>query len=58
MKIKGLCSTCVEVTSCTFKKEPVVLQCEEFSSGESSPVRPAQAKTKKTVSCETATESE
>ncbi len=31
MEYKGLCSTCANVKTCVFTKDPVVWQCEEFS---------------------------
>ncbi len=34
MKEKGLCVNCSHVKACIFKKEPLVLQCEEFSCDE------------------------
>jgi hypothetical protein len=58
MERKGLCSTCVQVKSCIFIKDSPVLQCEEFSSGNSVPTKFKKAKTKKFVSREVATESE
>ncbi len=58
MERKGLCSTCVQVNTCIFIKDPPVLQCEEFSNGSSVPTRFKQVKTKKIVSREVATESE
>ncbi|MDD4894564.1 MAG: hypothetical protein PHW54_04535 [Candidatus Omnitrophica bacterium] len=33
MNRKGLCSTCAEIKTCIFTKEPPVWQCEEFSGG-------------------------
>ncbi len=33
----GLCSTCVEVKTCIFVKEPPVWQCEEFFVGNHQP---------------------
>lgn len=38
MNRKGLCSTCVQVVTCIFSKEPPVWQCEEFSNGNHQPV--------------------
>jgi hypothetical protein len=32
--MKGLCITCVHKKTCIFKKDPPVLQCEEFSDKE------------------------
>jgi len=55
---KGLCSTCVEVKTCIFSKEPPVWQCEEFSQGNNMPTRFGQVKTKRVVAREVATESE
>ncbi len=39
MEEKGLCSTCIELKTCIFLKEPPVWQCEEFSSGNHAPTR-------------------
>jgi hypothetical protein len=58
MERKGLCTTCIEAKACIFVKEPPVLQCEEFSHGNHTPAKFKQAKTKKPISCEVATESE
>jgi len=60
MERKGLCSTCVQVETCIFIKDPPVWQCEEFSSGNNVPTsfKFKQAKTKGSVSREVATESE
>lgn len=59
MEAKGLCISCVEVEKCIFHKQPLpVLQCEEFSSGNSCAGRPGVLKVKKAVFCETAVESE
>ena len=58
MERKGLCSTCVQVGTCIFIKDPPVWQCEEFSNGNNVPTSFKQTKTKKIVSREVATESE
>lgn len=46
---KGLCSTCVEVKTCIFSKEPPVWQCEEFSNGNNLPKRLKQVKVKRVI---------
>ena len=58
MERKGLCSTCVQVETCIFIKDPPVWQCEEFSNGNSVPTSLKQVKTKGVASCEVATERE
>jgi hypothetical protein len=58
MERKGLCSTCVQVETCIFIKDSPVWQCEEFSNGNNVPMNFKQAKTKRIVSREVATESE
>jgi len=58
MESKGLCTTCVEFSTCIFTKDPPVLQCEEFSNGNNVPTNFKKAKTKRIVSREVATESE
>jgi len=58
MERKGLCSTCVQVETCIFIKDPPVWKCEEFFSGNNVPTSFKQAKTKRSVSREVATESE
>jgi len=58
MERKGLCSTCTYVETCSFIKDPPVWQCEEFSSDNNLSARFKQAKTKRVVSREVATESE
>jgi hypothetical protein len=58
MERKGLCSTCVQVQTCIFIKDPPVWQCEEFSNGNNVPTNFKKAKTKRIVSREVATESE
>jgi hypothetical protein len=59
MQKGGLCSTCVQLQSCIFSKEPPILQCEEFFSGNNIPRGSRQLKTKKVLSSrEAATESE
>jgi hypothetical protein len=58
MERKGLCTTCLEVESCIFVKQPPVWQCEEFSNGNHVPKGLRQAKAKRIVSREVATESE
>jgi len=58
MERKGLCSTCVQVQTCIFIKDPPVWQCEEFSNSNNVPTKFKQVKTKKVVSREVATESE
>ncbi|MBU1124859.1 MAG: hypothetical protein KKC84_02445 [Candidatus Omnitrophica bacterium] len=58
MERKGLCSTCVEVQTCIFSKDPPVWQCEEFSDANHAPTSFKQAKTKRAVSRAAATESE
>ncbi|MFH1201585.1 MAG: hypothetical protein V1674_01685 [Candidatus Omnitrophota bacterium] len=58
MERKGLCSTCVRVKACIFIKDAPVWLCEEFSNGNHVPTSFKQAKTKRVVSREVATESE
>jgi hypothetical protein len=58
MERKGLCSTCVQAETCIFIKDSPVWLCEEFSDGNNVPTRFKQAKTKRIVSREVATESE
>jgi hypothetical protein len=58
MEKKGLCTTCIEVKTCTFVKDAPIWQCEEFSSGIHTTAKRAQIKSKRVVSCEVATESE
>jgi hypothetical protein len=58
MEKKGLCCTCLHFETCIFNKKPPVWHCEEFYSNSSVPVRCTQAKIKKVVSREVATESE
>ena len=56
MEIKGLCSTCVELKTCIFVKEPPVWQCEEFSNGKSAVAAShKQPKAKGTLLCEETT---
>lgn len=31
MKTRGICTTCVNLKTCFFSKEPPIWQCEEFS---------------------------
>ena len=57
MEKKGLCSTCVESKTCIYTKKPPVLECEEFSTG-NHVAKSKQAKVKRILSCEAATESE
>ncbi len=57
MKDKGLCATCVQVETCIFIKDPPVLQCEEFSTGNNLPIRFRQRKVKR-VTHDEVTESE
>jgi hypothetical protein len=54
---KGLCTTCVNLATCIFTKEPPVWQCEEFSHGNNVPARFRQAKVKRVIR-EEVTESE
>jgi len=49
MEGKGLCSTCIELKTCVFSKEPPVWQCEEFSSGNHAPTRIELAKVKRVI---------
>jgi len=46
-KKKGLCSTCVNDSTCCFVRNPVVWQCEEFSEYVSS--KPIQEKMPKRI---------
>ena len=55
---KGLCISCIDIKTCIFSKEPPVWQCEEFSNGNNVPTNFKNAKTKRLVSREVATESE
>jgi hypothetical protein len=61
MEIKGLCGTCVYVTTCVFVKDSPVWQCEEFSDVGRRSEKPAglkRDKREKVVCREAATESE
>jgi hypothetical protein len=57
---KGLCNTCEYDTKCTFQVKFPVLQCEEFSAGETKPtkVKKASSKVKQTTACYEAQEEE
>lgn len=57
MEKKGLCRTCIHFETCIFLKDPPVLQCEEFSNGNSVPTRFRQTKVKRVIHDEV-TESE
>lgn len=57
MEKKGLCRTCIHFETCIFLKDPPVLQCEEFSNGNSVPTRFRQTKVKQVIHDEV-TESE
>ncbi|MFA5356408.1 MAG: hypothetical protein WC301_03270 [Candidatus Omnitrophota bacterium] len=58
MRREGLCVTCVNTASCVFSKEPVVWQCEEFSSFNHAPKGISRVKVKRDFSREAAVESE
>ena len=55
MKIKGLCTTCVELETCIFGKEPPVWQCEEFSNGSHVAASRKQPRAEKALLCEETT---